>query len=457
MSYAPLPPFALAENSSRYTNAHTLLRPFSRKHAPLGRLRNGSVGRPEDYPLIVHSHLCWDWVWQRPQQFISRLSRRHRVLFVETLKPDPELAAPSARFRRVQGFPDITLLSLQFPAWRWSDRTFVDAERRRLVQDFLAGPGAGQFEKPVQWFYDPMAVTAFGGHLEEILTVYDCMDELASFAGAPPELAERELDLLARADVVFTGGRRLFEAKSQYHHNCHFYGCGVDWEHFGQARARATAIPAELARIPRPVLGYFGVVDERLDYPLLARLAEANPKWSVVMVGPVLKVEAKSLPRRPNLHWLGQRPYSELPAFCKGFDLALMPFALNPATEFINPTKALEYMATGRQIISTPVPDVVRNFGTVVKVAQGSEAFLSLCAHALRQPDKAAIQRGLQMARENSWEARVDELERHVRQALSARAGAQLGRGANGSGSGVRRSLRSTGSRRLRLKGMVAA
>ena len=424
MSYAPIAPLTPTDNQNcTCDHALTLPKRLSRSSAQPRRRKSpgSSTAGKREYPIIVHSHLCWDWVWQRPQQFISRLSRRHRVLFVETLKPDPELAAAAARFRQPHGFPNITLLSLQFPAWRWSDGAFIDAERRRLVREFLAGPCAGQFDKPVQWFYDPMAVTAFGGHLEEVLTVYDCMDELSKFAGAPLEIAEREAELLARADVVFTGGRRLFEAKSQYHHNCHFYGCGVDVEHFSSARAAATAVPADVAALPGPVLGYFGVIDERLDYELLARLAEAHPDWSVVMLGPVLKVEAKALPRRPNLHWLGLRPYAELPAFCKGFDLALMPFALNEATEFINPTKALEYMATGLQIISTPVPDVVRNFGSVVKVARSAESFISHCEQALAEPDYGAIQRGLQMASENSWDATVEELEAHLRNALLAR------------------------------------
>lgn len=412
------------------------------------------------HPLIVHSHLGWDWVWQRPQQFISRLSKRRRVLFVETLAPSHELGAPLVRFRQAPNYPNITVLSLQFPAWRWQDGTYVDAERRRLVREFLAGPVAGHFDNPIQWFYDPMAVTAFGGHLEEVLTVYDCMDELSKFAGAPAELLEREAELLARADVVFTGGRKLFEAKSQYHDNCHFYGCGVDCEHFGKARAAATLMPADVASLPGPVLGYFGVVDERLDYRLLARLADANPDWSVVMLGPVMKVDPKSLPCRPNLHWLGLRPYTDLPAYCKAFDLALMPFALNEATEYINPTKALEYMATGRQIISTAVADVVRNFGTVVKIARHTDEFIALCKQALAEPDYAAIGRGLQLADENSWDATVEELEGHLHEALQTRQRSLRSLEPHGhrrtnrrrAGVGLPR-----GTRRLRETGMVVA
>lgn len=428
MSYAPIRSDTTLTDRNPFPNKSSDS-PSNPLRKPNGSSRKRSVRRtpvPSESelapPIIVHSHLCWDWVWQRPQQFISRLSGRRKILFVETVAPDSELAAPLARFRVPPEWPNLTLLRLQFPHWKWSDGEYVDAERRRLVQEFLSGPFGKGFEEPVQWFYDPMAVTAFAGHLNETLTVYDCMDELSKFRGAPPEIIEREMELLRRADVVFTGGRRLFEKKSQFHSNCHFYGCGVDAEHFGKARAAQTAIPAELAELPQPVLGYFGVIDERTDYELLAYLAAMRPDWSLVMVGPVTKVDPGLLPRRPNLHWLGQKAYADLPAICKGFDLCLMPFALNESTEFINPTKALEYMATGRPIISTAVPDVLRNFGSVVKIARGREEFLRLCDEALDRPDTESIARGLKMAQQNSWDSIVGQLEGHLVEALQLKA-----------------------------------
>src|SRR4051794_31728978 len=214
-----------------------------------------STNNAENYPIIVHSHLCWNWVWQRPQQFISRLSQRHKILFVETLAPDSGLATPVARIRTEENFPNITILTLQFPAGMWGDGDYVDRERHRLVQEVLAGPLAGQFEDPVQWFYDPMAVPAFLGKMNERLNVYDCMDELSRFRCAPPEIVNREALLLAAADVVFTGGYKLFESKSRFNDNCHFYGCGVDNKHFGRARDSRTKAAAALAALPRPVLG----------------------------------------------------------------------------------------------------------------------------------------------------------------------------------------------------------
>jgi glycosyltransferase involved in cell wall biosynthesis len=356
-------------------------------------------------------------VWQRPQQFLSRLSARHKILFVETIGPDPQLSSAVARFWTPQNFPNITILRLQFPLWRWSDGAFVDRERRRLVKEFLAGPGAGQFENPLQWFYDPMTVPSFLGEMDEIGVVYDCMDELSKFSEAPPQIKVRERKLLAAADVVFAGGRKLWENKKLLNDNCHFYGCGVDVTHFGKAREAETKIPDDIASLRTPILGYFGVIDERMDYELLVKLADANPDWSVAMVGPHVKVN--QLPQRPNLHWLGQKNYTELPAYCKAFDVCLMPFALNEATEFINPTKALEYMATGTPIVSSAVADVVTNFGAVVNIARTHEEFISLCREAIEKLDSERVARGLKQAAENSWDSIVAQLENHVANALA--------------------------------------
>jgi glycosyltransferase involved in cell wall biosynthesis len=426
MSYVPI---AIAGESAGGTNRGEVSAEKTSRILSQAKLRNNSspaspgkqrlLRVPDDFSIIVHCHLCWDWVWQRPQQFLSRLSHRHKILFVETIGPDPYLAAPYARFRIADGFPNITILRIQFPTWQWGDGEFVDRERRRLVQLALKSDlVAGQFENPVQWFYDPMAVTAFGGSMGEIATVYDCMDELSKFKGAPPAIIEREQQLLALADVVFTGGRKMFEAKSPFNDNCHFYGCGVDVDHFGQAREDAIVIPPDVASLKKPVLGYFGVVDERMDYELVAKLADANADGSVVMIGPAIKVDPAEFPQRPNLHWLGSREYKELPAYCKGFDVCLMPFAMNEHTQFINPTKSLEYMATGREIISSAVPDVISNFGSVVNVAHSHDEFIELCRRAVEQPDQKAIERGLKTASENSWESIVNKLEQHIRDVL---------------------------------------
>jgi glycosyltransferase involved in cell wall biosynthesis len=420
MSYAPLGSELIVTNghlaaAQRSSFSDSVPRRPRRSTPVIPKSKSGS---PEsDYPIIVHCHLCWDWVWQRPQQFLSRLSSRHKVLFVETIGPDAQLSSPVARFSTAANFPNITLLRLQFPLWRWSDGAFVDRERRRLVKEFVTGPGVGQFENPLQWFYDPMAVPAFLGQMDEIGVVYDCMDELSKFRGAPPPIKTRESKLLAAADVVFAGGRKLWESKKLQNDNCHFYGCGVDVAHFGKARQPDTKIPDDVASLRKPILGYFGVIDERMDYELLVKLAEANPDWSIAMVGPQIKVD--KVPQRSNIHWLGQKNYVDLPAYCKAFDVCMMPFALNEATEFINPTKALEYMATGKPIVSSAIADVVTNFGAVVNIARTQEQFISLCREAIEKSDGQRIEAGLKQAAANSWDSIVAQLENHVANALA--------------------------------------
>lgn len=374
----------------------------------------------EDYPIIVHSHLGWYWVWQRPQQFLSRLSRNHHILFIEAPVPVADIRRSEKTLREVPDFPNVIVLQTKVPASRWSDITWVDNERRRIVQSLLAGPLGESFRSPVQWFYDPMAVTAFAGHLNERAIVYDCMDELSLFRGAPSELVRRERELLALADLVFAGGPRIWEAKRLLNSNCFCFGCGVENDHFGRACDVELALPAEVAELPRPILGYIGVVDERIDYQLLGKLADSTA-GSVVMVGPSTKVDPDTFPRRANLHWLGGREYAELPAYAKGFDVCLMPFAMNEATRFINPTKALEYMATGRPIVSTPVQDVVRQFSDIVAVADDHEQFISECERCWRWPHRTRIERGRAQARRNSWESIVHQLEQHIEDALSSK------------------------------------
>ena len=375
---------------------------------------------PPHYPIVVHSHLAWDWVWQRPQQFVSRLAQRHRILFVEGPTPSPDITQTEETLREIGDYPNVVVLQMRIPAGRWNDGAWVDHERRRIVQRILAEPLGREFESPVQWFYDPMAVTAFAGHLRERAIVYDCMDELSLFRGAPAELVRRERELLALADIVFAGGPRIWDAKRKLNANCFCFGCGVDHDHFQQAQTDALPLPGEVQSLPRPIFGDIGVVDERLDYDLLAHLADST-SGSVVIVGPTAKVDPAAFPQRRNLHWLGGRAYAQLPAYAKSFDVCLMPFAMNAATHFINPTKALEYMATGRPIVSTPVPDVVRQYEEIVAIERSPAGFTAACARAARAPDRERIDRGLSLARVNSWESIVSQLERHLDDVLGAK------------------------------------
>jgi glycosyltransferase involved in cell wall biosynthesis len=373
-----------------------------------------------EYPIIVHSHLGWDWVWQRPQQFLSRLSSRHPVLFVEGPVPDPNIDKARLEIREVAEFPAIAVLRMAMPAAMWLDGAWVDDERRRLVKEVLSGPLGLRFKNPVQWFYDPMAVTAFAGKMGEICIVYDCMDQLSQFRGAPPALVERESELLRIADIVFAGGPKLGQEKRKFNPNTHAYGCGVDLRHFSRAQDSRIELPPEVAQLPKPIYGFFGVIDERMDYPLLARLADDNASGSVALVGPWTKVDPAEFPKKQNLHFLGGRDYEELPRFAAAFDVCLVPFALNEATEYINPTKILEYMATGRPVVSTPIEDVVLQFSDVVEIGSSHDEFCARCRQAAVSPKRDKIARGLTMAANNTWEAVVENLERHIREFLTS-------------------------------------
>jgi glycosyltransferase involved in cell wall biosynthesis len=294
---------------------------------------------------------------------------------------------------------------------------------RELLRHRLAADGAlgYRFARPIQWFYTPMPAPAMIGAFGERAVVYDCMDELSKFRFAPTALVDRERYLMAQADVVFAGGFRLSQSKAKYHHNVHFFGCGVDVAHFATARSADVEVPREIAVLKRPVVGYYGVIDERIDYDLLRALATSLADVELVMVGPVVKVDPAELPQAEHIHWLGQRQYAELPAHVKGFDVCLMPFALNEATEYINPTKTLEYMAAGKPIVSTAISDVVHNFTPVVAVAHSPEEFVAAVRRAIERPDAELIARGLEQARANSWESIVARMERIIRDAIRTR------------------------------------
>ncbi len=247
------------------------------------------------------------------------------------------------------------------------------------------------------------------------------MDELANFKGASTDLRQREAGLLARADLVFAGGRSLYEARKERHRNVHLFASGVEVEHFAQALSPALRIAPEIAALPRPVLGYYGVIDERMDLELLSGLASRHPDWSIALVGPVTKLEPEQLPTAPNLHYLGPRSYAELPSFLKGFDACLMPFAMNEATRFISPTKTLEYMAAHKPIISTPVPDVVSNWTGIVRIAGNIGEFEGAVEDTLGETAtdrQKRVAREEHILREHGWARIAHDMHGLIRAAL---------------------------------------
>jgi len=307
---------------------------------------------------------------------MSRFARDRRVIYWE----EPEAARPDfepALGVRVCAESGVTVVTPSLPEGLSGEER--EATLKALLDDFLAGQDAPF----VRWYYTPMMLP-FSRHVESACTVYDCMDELANFRFAPPELLGLESELLAAADVVFTGGYSLYEAKRDRHPNVHAFPSSVDRAHFARARA-ITAQPKDQAILPTPRLGFYGVVDERMDLALLAALADAHPEWSVVVVGPVVKINPADLPQRTNIHYLGGKTYDELPAYLGGWDVCLMPFAINDSTRFISPTKTPEYLAGGRPVVSTAITDVIRHYGQVqgVFIAHDTNGFIRGCEDAL--------------------------------------------------------------------------
>ena len=370
------------------------------------------MSTPPSYGIVVFSHLRWRFVWQRPQQFLSRFAEKHPVLFVEVAEFDGVAGEPP-RLELTSPAANVTVLNLHLdPAIAGAPA--VTDSIRQAVRDGMA---AIHVENPLLWFYNPMDAGWVLGWLENRGVVYDCMDELSQFKGAPPELIEREAELMRAADVVFTGGIELYEKKSKGHPNVHFFGCAVEYDHFAQAQVDGP-IPEDLAAISGPRIGWFGVVDERVDYDLLREAAARRPDLSFVIVGPAVKVDPKDFPQAPNLHWQGGRDYKELPLYCRGYDVCMMCFALNEATEFINPTKALEYLATGKPVVSTTVKDVVRQYDDTVVIAHSTDEFLAAIDRALAGGQRDMVERGLAKAKAASWENTVREMQRIIDAAL---------------------------------------
>ena len=353
---------------------------FPNSQRELAAFTRDTNGRSEN--LFCFSHLRWDFVFQRPQHLMTRFGKTYRVFYFEESVEDAALVEPRLDRRTVAD--GVEVITPMLPPG------IAESDQRGVLRDLLDAFVAAEGQPTVAWYYTPMMVP-FSFHLDAQCVVYDCMDELANFRFAPPELLSFEQRLLDRADVVFTGGYSLYEAKRQLHGNVHPFPSSVDRPHFMKARAVGNE-PADQSAIPGPKFGFYGVIDERFDIDLLDAIADARPDWSFVMLGPVVKISEEELPRRDNIHYLGSKSYDELPAYLGGWDVALMPFAINAATQFISPTKTPEYLAGGRPVVSTPIADVKRHYGDMagVRIARTAEQFVAACEAALqlsKEPD----------------------------------------------------------------------
>ena len=338
--------------------------------------------------LVCLSHLRWDFVYQRPQHLLSRFARHTRLFFVE----EPYFDNPQEAWLEVSSREDnVQVVVPHLPQGLSPEQ--IEVEQRQLLDRFFAEQGLQRY---IFWYYTPMSL-GFTDHFKPVLTIYDCMDELAAFKFAPVRLKELEQELFKKADLVFTGGQSLYEAKQAQHPRVYAFPSSIDKAHFGQAR-QPLPQPADQADIAEPRIGFFGVIDERSDLELLAAVADARPEWQLIMIGPVVKIDPADLPQRPNLHYLGGKSYKELPTYLSSWQVAMLPFAINESTRFISPTKTPEYLAAGKPVVSTPIRDVVRPYGEqqLVHIASTPEEFVVAIEKALAQQD------------DNEWKTKVD-------------------------------------------------
>jgi UDP-galactopyranose mutase len=359
---------------------------------------------------VTLTHLRWDFVFQRPQHLLTRCARLHRVFVVEEPVADDGPARLDVSVRQ-HG------IHVVVPRFGACSPTEAVALQAMLLRQLFCDHNIQDY---VLWYYTPMAIE-FTRSLTPRAVVYDCMDELSGFAGAPAAMRQREKELLEWADVVFTGGHTLYESKRHSHPNVHAFPSSVDLEHFARGRMPQTDRDDQ-AHIPHPRLGFFGVVDERMDLGLLRRVSALRPDWHLVIVGPVVKIDPSLLPVAPNIHYLGPKPYDELPSYIAGWDVALLPFARNEATRYISPTKTPEYLAAGKPVVSTSIRDVVRPYGVqgLARIADDADEFVAAVEAALAEDAAERLRQADAFLTQTSWDGTWTRMYRLVTAAMTA-------------------------------------
>ncbi len=346
---------------------------------------------------LCFSHLRWKFVYQRPQHLLTRAAKHGRVHFWEEPIFEPGVS-PTVVATEEQ--PGVRVLTPSLPHGLSANE--VVRAQRELLDTYLAKQRVQTF---ITWYYTPMALS-FSDHLEPLCVVYDCMDELSGFQGAPPELAQMEREMFSLADVVFAGGASLYASKRHWHNNVHLFPSSIDYAHFAAARL-AQRDPADQAAIPHPRVGFYGVLDERLDRDLLRDVAQAHPDLHFVLIGPVVKISEDMLPRGANIHYLGKKEYAELPSYIAHWDVAMLPFAQNASTKFISPTKTPEYLAAGKPVVSTPIRDVITPYADkgLVSIGADAESFGKLLQETLlQQAGSARLADVDRFLKGNSWD-----------------------------------------------------
>ena len=362
-----------------------------------------------DIDLVCFCHLRWGFVFQRPNHLLSRFSKHQRVFFIE----EPIFHDGDDKLQIENYNENLFVVTPHIKAGLPASE--VQERQRKYINNLFTNMN---IERYFSWYYTPMALP-FTDHLTPEVTVYDCMDELSAFKFAPTELKVLEKELLKKADVVFTGGQSIYEAKKDTHHNIYPFPSSIDKHHFGKAR-KINEDPADQKNIPGPRFGFFGVIDERFDIELIDAVAKAKPEWQFILLGPVVKIDPATLPKYDNIHYLGGKKYEELPDYLAGWDIAMVAFAMNESTKFISPTKTPEYLAAGKPVISTPIRDVIRPYGDnkLVHIVSNADEFIKAAEKELGKKRKTSwLKKVDEFLLYNSWDRTWGQMVRHIEDA----------------------------------------
>jgi len=342
---------------------------------------------------------------------MSRIAKHYPVVFVE----EPVFDATTPTLEQQMVNPNLWVLVPHLPGEVPTEK--ANEMQEQLLRDYFE---ANHIVEHIAWYYTPMSLS-YTRSFHPSLLVYDCMDELSAFKNAPAELRHKEAEMFELADLVFTGGYSLYKAKKSKHAEVFLLPSSIDKDHFTQARQRSTE-PFEQSVIPPPRIGFFGVIDERMDLELVEQLAKMKPEWNFIFIGPVVKISPESLPVAPNLHFLGSRSYGQLPDYISGWEAAIMPFAINEATRYISPTKTPEYLAAGRPVVSTPIHDVVHDYGGrgLVYVSGDAAGFARDIAQILADKDRSTWLKKVDLAlAQTSWDLSVEKVMTEIKRKLT--------------------------------------
>ncbi|MDQ6901442.1 MAG: glycosyltransferase family 1 protein [Bacteroidota bacterium] len=356
--------------------------------------------------LVCFCHIRWNFVYQRPQHLMSRFARYHRVFFIE----EPIFqSSETARINVHEVQENIFVITPHLLEGSADETIF---QQKVLLSLLYEQYGIKNY---MHWYYTPMSL-AISNHLQPEIVIYDCMDELSNFKFAPPELKQKEKELFRIADVVFTGGHSLYQAKKNSHHNIYPFPSSIEMEHFSKARSLKEE-PHDQEKLPHPVFGFYGVVDERFDIGLLGEVAQRKPEWSFVIIGPVVKIDPASLPNAANIYYLGGRKYEDLPGYLSRWDVAMIPFLLNDSTKYISPTKTPEYLAAGVPVISSSIADVVNPYGMnkLVHIADNADDFIAAAETELAVINKTSwLNEVDNFLKDNSWDNTWSQMNAHI-------------------------------------------